>query len=125
MRIADTMRAMGRALRFAFAAILVFTVLAPAAVAAAEPPASAAPTPDLAAARAVFTANLDAIRRRDRDAYLACYLHSEGLARTGPTGFSLGFDDLAKSAGEAWPNVFDASDLRLTPVRDDVIYGTY
>jgi imidazolonepropionase-like amidohydrolase len=73
----------------------------------------------------VFTANLDAIRRRDRDAYLACYLHSEGLARTGPTGFSLGFDDLAKSAGEAWPNVFDASDLRLTPVRDDVIYGTY
>ncbi len=30
---------------------------------------------DLAAARALFEANLEAIGHRDRDAYLACYLH--------------------------------------------------
>ena len=37
---------------------------------------------DLAAARRVFEKNLQAIRDKDRDAYLSCYLESERLART-------------------------------------------
>jgi hypothetical protein len=49
---------------------------------------------DLAAARTLFETNLDAIRQRDRDAYLACYLESERLARTGPGGVALGFEAL-------------------------------
>lgn len=80
---------------------------------------------DLAAARAVFEANLDAIRHRDRDAYLACYLNSPRLARTGAAGFQLGFDSLAASAGSGWPDHFEAHDLRVTPIRDGVVYGTY
>ena len=80
---------------------------------------------DLAAARALFEANLAAIAERDRDAYLACYLESERLARTGPAGFTLGFEGLAASAGEGWPEVFEAQDLRLTPVAPGQVYGTY
>jgi len=80
---------------------------------------------DLAAARALFEANLDAIRRRDREAYLACYLESERLARTGPDGVALGFEGLAASAGEGWPDHFDARDLRLVPVRPGTVYGIY
>lgn len=80
---------------------------------------------DLAAARAVFEKNLQAIRGKDRDAYLSCYLQSEGLARTGPEGFDLGYAGLAASAGEAWPDHIEADDLRLTPVRPGVVYGTY
>lgn len=80
---------------------------------------------DLIAARQLFEANLDAIRQRDRDAYLACYLRSEQLARSGPGGMTLGFDGLAQSAGEGWPDFFDAQNLRLVPVRPGVVYGTY
>lgn len=80
---------------------------------------------DLAAARALFEANLDAIRQRDREAYLACYLESETLARSGPGGMQLGFEDLAASAGEGWPDHFDAQDLQLVPVRPGVVYGAY
>ena len=80
---------------------------------------------DVAQARALFQRNLDAIRHRDRPKYLECYLHSPGLARTGFTGFTLSYDSLAASAGSGWPDVFEASDLRLTPVQDGVVYGTY
>ena len=45
---------------------------------------------DLAEARKLFDRNLDAIRQRDRDAYLACYWQSERLARPGPGGLQLG-----------------------------------
>ncbi|MBW3670122.1 MAG: amidohydrolase family protein [Acidobacteria bacterium] len=80
---------------------------------------------ELAGARAVFEANLDAIRNRDRDAYLNTYLESERLARTGPAGISLGFAGLEASAGAAWPDTFEGRDLDLVPVRPGVIYGTY
>ena len=80
---------------------------------------------DVAAARAVFEANLAAIAERDRDAYLACYLQSERLARTGPEGFSLGYEGLAEGAGDGWPEVFEAQDLRFVPVRPGMVYGTY
>jgi imidazolonepropionase-like amidohydrolase len=80
---------------------------------------------DVAAARTLFEANLDAIRQRDRDAYLACYLESEGLVRNGPTGIELGFEGLAAASGNGWPDLFEAQDLRLTPIRSGLVYGSY
>ncbi|HVE66737.1 MAG TPA: amidohydrolase family protein, partial [Thermoanaerobaculia bacterium] len=80
---------------------------------------------DLAAARAVFERNLDAIRRRDRAAYLATYWKSESLARTGADGIARGYAAHEKSAGENWPETFDASDLDLVPLKPGVVYGTY
>jgi imidazolonepropionase-like amidohydrolase len=80
---------------------------------------------ELAAARSLFEANLEAIRRRDREAYLACYLESERLARVGPEGIALGFAGLAAGAGTGWPDRFEAQDLQLVPVRPGVVYGSY
>jgi imidazolonepropionase-like amidohydrolase len=93
--------------------------------------ASAPPNPppgeseDLAAARDLFRANLDAIGRKDRGAYLACYLNSPALARTGPEGIQRGFDSLAKETGSDWPDLFEGLDLQLVPVRPGLVYGTY
>src|SRR5262245_14033202 len=84
---------------------------------AAPKPAGTASAADLAAARTLFETNLQAIRDKNKDAYLSCYLNSAGLAKTGPTGFELGYAELAKSAGQAWPDHFEGEDLRLTPVR--------
>jgi imidazolonepropionase-like amidohydrolase len=80
---------------------------------------------DLAAALTLFEANLDAIRHRDREAYLACYLESDLLIRSGPTGFELGFEGLAAASGNGWPDLFEAQDLRLTPVQPGLVYGSY
>lgn len=81
---------------------------------------------DVAAARRVFEQNLGAILRHDAAAYLACYLESPALARVGPSGPSFGFDSLAASMGRGgWPDHFEARDLRLVPVREGVVYGTY
>lgn len=96
------------------------------ALLSALPAAAAAPdSGDLAAARALFEKNLQAIRDKDRDAYLSCYLDSERLVRTGPTGFELGYAGLAATAGEGWPDHIAAEDLRLTPVQSGLVYGTY
>jgi len=80
---------------------------------------------DVAAARRLFQQNIDAIHHRDRDAYLALYLHSPKLVRTGADGLSLGFDDFAKGAGSRWPDALDADDIRLTPIQPGMVYGTY
>ena len=80
---------------------------------------------DLAAARALFNANLDAIRHHDRAAYLELYRHDEHLARVGPSGFVTGYDDFAKQRDTRWPDTFDASDLHLVRVAPGVVYGTY
>ena len=95
-------------------------------LAAALPPSRAADRQDdLAAARALFEKNLQAIRDKNRDAYLSCYLDSERLARTGPEGFELGYTGLAASAGKGWPDHIAADDIHLTPVQPGVVYGTY
>lgn len=86
---------------------------------------SAARADDLSEARAVFERNLDAIRHHDREAYLACYRNAASLARTGPGGPALGYDGLARSAGEGWPDAFTGTDLRLVPIEPGVVYGTY
>ena len=80
---------------------------------------------DLASARALFEKNLQSIRDKDREAYLSCYLESDRLVRTGPDGFQLGYEGLAATAGEGWPDHIAAEDLRLTPVRPGLVYGTY
>ena len=88
-------------------------------------PILAAPADDIAAARALFDSNVNAIRQRNREAYLSCYLHSEGLVRGGPEGFSVGFDSFAKGIGASWPDLIEANDIHLTPLRPGLVYGTY
>jgi imidazolonepropionase-like amidohydrolase len=88
------------------------------------PPLQAGGREDVAAARALFQKNLEAIAKRDRTAYLACYLESPELALTGPSGIRLGFAGLAKGE-DPWPDTFEANDLRLVPVQAGVVYGTY
>jgi len=80
---------------------------------------------DLADAHKLFDRNIDAIHRRDRDAYLALYLHSPKLVRTGADGLSLGFDEFEKGAGTRWPDALHADDIRLTQVQRGMVYGTY
>ncbi|MCM3874811.1 MAG: nuclear transport factor 2 family protein, partial [Thermoanaerobaculia bacterium] len=86
---------------------------------------SAAFASDVDEARALFEKNLAAIQRRDRAAYLACYLASERLVRTSPEGQALGYTDFEKQAGTKWPDTLEAADLQLVPVREGIVYGTY
>ncbi len=79
----------------------------------------------MAAARSIFEQNIIAIRNRDRDAYLSLYLKSDHLVRSGPTGFSTGFDDFAKQAGARWPDTIEATEMHLTPLQPGLVYGTY
>jgi imidazolonepropionase-like amidohydrolase len=83
------------------------------------------PSTDLAAARALFARNLEAIRAHDRDAYLACYLKAPTFAVTGPEGAQLGFEAFAAASGSPWPDSFEGSDLQLVSVRSGMVYGTY
>ncbi|HUP60826.1 MAG TPA: amidohydrolase family protein [Thermoanaerobaculia bacterium] len=80
---------------------------------------------DLRAARAVFEENIEAIHQRDRAKYLSLYLHSESLVRTGPAGFATGYEDFAKGAGAEWPDTLEVTDMRLTPIRPGIVYGSY
>jgi len=102
-------------------AVLVFVLATP--VFAAGPQADS--STDLAGARKVFEANLEAIRKKDKDAYLACYLPEESFARTGPDGMTVGFAEFAKGVGTGWPDHIEADDIHLTPVRPGLVYGTY
>jgi len=112
-----------RRLRIAAVAHMILAIALPGPAAAAGNDTAKA---DLAAARALFERNLDAIRARDRAAYLDCYLHSESLALTGPAGIRLGFEDhAARSGDDTWPDLFEARDIQLVPVRPGVVYGSY
>jgi imidazolonepropionase-like amidohydrolase len=82
-------------------------------------------TTDVTAARATFEQNLAAIKERNRDKYLACYLKSDKLVRTGPTGFVTGYETFVEGAGSGWPDAFEATDIHLTPIRAGIVYGTY
>jgi imidazolonepropionase-like amidohydrolase len=79
---------------------------------------------DIAGARAVFEANINAIRQRNLDAYLSFYLHSPLLVRGGPSGFTTGYDEFAKARGP-WPESIEASDIHLTQLQPGWVYGTY
>jgi len=105
--------------------LIVLLALATGVATRAEPPDPGVQR-DLDEARRLFAANLDAIRHRDRAAYLACYLRAETLARAGPDGIQLGYRGLAEqSSDDSWPDRFEGYDLRLVPVRPGVVYGTY
>src|SRR3989442_13630803 len=82
------------------ALLLALATMVSGAIAPVAPAAGAAA--DLAAARALFEKNLDAIRRHDRSASLACYLDADTLAGTGPGGPQLGDDSRAKRAAKYW-----------------------
>lgn len=116
MEIRTASRKRPRAL---FAAFLI------AAAPLAGQPKEESAAADLAAARSVFEKNLQAIRDKNRDAYLSCYLKSDRLVRTGPDGFELGYEGLAATAGQGWPDRIEAEDIRLTPVSPGTVYGTY
>jgi imidazolonepropionase-like amidohydrolase len=100
------------------ALLAVFTI-------AAAAPLHADTASDLAAARALFEKNLGAIAAKDTEVYLSTYLQSPELVRTGPTGFALGYDELAAGTGSGWPDTFEGHGLQLTPVQPGVVYGTY
>ena len=104
---------------------LLVVLLAGCAVRGGEATDSASSNADRAAARALFRANLAAIRNRDREAYLATYLRSERMARGGPEGLELGFDPEAATADDTWPDDFEVRDLQLVPIADGIVYGMY
>jgi imidazolonepropionase-like amidohydrolase len=104
---------------------LTAALFAALAISALASPAGASETADVAEARVLFERNLAAIRAKDRAAYLACYLDARNLVRTSPEGPILGFEEFAKQAGDRWPDVLEALDLALVPVRDGIVYGTY
>jgi imidazolonepropionase-like amidohydrolase len=80
---------------------------------------------DTADARRVFEANIAAIHKRDRAAYLALYLDAPTFARNGPAGLQLGYAPMASARDTTWPDSLIATDLRLVPVRPGVVYGQY
>jgi len=115
-------------LRPALPALSLVVLLAPIAwttTQAAAPAAEPAAAGDLEAARALFHKNLDAIWKRDKEAYLACYLNADTLARTGFEGVQMGYRAFAKEAGQDWPDLFEGLDLQLVAIRPGVVYGTY
>lgn len=99
-------------------AVVVFGTMAPVA-------RSQDATGDTLAARKLFEANIAAIHRRDRAAYLATYLESARLARNGPGGLELGFNEWAARRDTTWPDTLVARDLRVVPIAPGVVYGTY
>jgi len=52
-------------------------------------------------------------------------MHDARLVRTGPTGFTTGFAEHAKHAGDPWPDEIEASDIHLTSLQPGLVYGTY
>lgn len=92
------------------------------------PPSVASPVSvaaDTVEARALFAANIDAIHKRNREAYLATYAHTSTLARNGPTGLELGYDGWSARRDSTWPDTLIARNLKVVPIKPGVVYGTY
>ncbi len=89
----------------------------------------AARATELAEARALFLRNIEAIQRRDREAYLACYRDDADLVRAGNGGVELGFEGLATktptTGSTAWPERLDADRIELHWLAPGVVYGAY
>jgi hypothetical protein len=80
---------------------------------------------DTIQARRLFEENIDAIHKRDRARYLATYLQAPSLARNGPGGLELGYDNWGARTGTSWPDTLIATNLRVVPLSPGVVYGTY
>ena len=105
-------------------ALALFAVVA-CARSASIPAISTTASSDTAEARRVFEGNVSAIHQRDRTRYLSYYVASDNLARTGPGGLELGFDNWSARRDSTWPDTLVARDLRLVPIAPGVVYGTY
>src|SRR5256885_10197085 len=91
---------------------------------AGQPTAAPAPT-DTVEARRLFEENIDAIHKRDRGRYLATYLHTSSLARNGPGGLELGYENWSARRDSMWPDTLIATKLRVLPIAPGIVYGTY
>jgi len=80
---------------------------------------------DTVEARRTFEENIDAIHKRDRARYLATYLHTNTLARNGPAGLELGYDNWSARRDSTWPDTLVARDLRVVSIAPGVVYGAY
>jgi hypothetical protein len=80
---------------------------------------------DTVEARQLFEQNIDAIHKRDRARYLATYLHTEALARNGPAGLELGYEEWSARRDSTWPDTLVAQNLRVHSIAPGVVYGTY
>jgi hypothetical protein len=109
---------------FLRATLPTLAFLTSCAVPAVILPAASADT-DTVEARRVFEANIDAIHKRNRDGYLATYLHGPTLARNAPTGLVLGYEDWGARRDSTWPDTLIARNLKVVPIAPGVVYGTY
>lgn len=80
---------------------------------------------DTIEARRLFEENIDAIHKRDRQRYLATYLHSTTLGRNGASGLELGYDNWSARRDSTWPDTLVAKNLRVLPISPGVVYGSY
>lgn len=80
---------------------------------------------DTVEARQLFEQNIDAIHKRDRERYLATYLHTQALARNGPAGLELGYEGWSARRDSTWPDTLVARNLRVHSIAPGVVYGTY
>jgi hypothetical protein len=108
----------------ALLAILVSSSCAPVPASSGAAPATGFPA-DTVEARRTFEENIDAIHKRDRARYLATYLHTSSLARNGPTGLQLGYEDWSARRDSTWPDTLIAKNLRVVSIGPGVVYGTY
>jgi imidazolonepropionase-like amidohydrolase len=106
-------------------AALTFLPLLACARSVSAPASPAIASTDTVEARRVFEGNISAIHQRDRARYLSYYLQSDRLARAGPGGLELGFEDWSARRDSTWPDTLVARDLRLVPIAPGVVYGTY
>jgi len=114
--------------RFSSSRLLALLVSATACTPASAntgAPAVAVAASDTVEARRVFEENIDAIHKRDRNRYLATYLHTNSLARNGPGGLELGYEGWSARRDSTWPDTLVARNLRVIPVVPGVVYGTY
>ena len=87
-------------------------------------PANSEPT-DTMEARRLFEENIDAIHKRDRERYLATYVHTKTLARNGPGGLELGYEGWGARRDSTWPDTLVAERMKVVPLAKGVVYGTY
>lgn len=120
------MKSMTRARAVVLASLLsVLGGCVVASVSATAPTSLWTPAADSATALALFRTNIDAIHKRDHAGYLATYLQSSRLVRSGPEGPNLGFENWSAREHATWPDTLVATDLRVVPIAPGVVYGTY
>lgn len=112
---------MTRAALFSLALVLAGCATSPSV----SPVAQTSAASDSAEALALFRENIAAIHQRDRPRYIATYLQSPRLARNGPDGLELGFENWPARTSTSWPDTLMARDLTVVPLAAGVVYGTY